>query len=63
MDKFMKVNIKMIKSMDQAFLFGQMVENMLVNGNKVNNTEKVNTIFLVNQKELDNGYKEKEFVG
>jgi hypothetical protein len=40
-----------------------MVENMLVNGNKVNNTEKVNTIFLVNQKELDNGYKEKEFVG
>jgi hypothetical protein len=40
-----------------------MVENMLVNGNKVSNTVRVNIIFLVNQKELDNGYKEKEFVG
>jgi hypothetical protein len=63
MDKFMKDNIKTIKNMGLEFLFGQKGESMLANGNKENSMEKVNTIFLVNQSGLVNGYKVKEFAG
>lgn len=57
--KFTKVITKTTKNTDLALSVGQMVENMLANGNKENSTGEDNTIYQTKAKKSDNGLKVK----
>lgn len=46
MEKYMMVNIKMIKNTALVHSYGLMEENILVNGNRGNNMGEVNIIYL-----------------
>jgi hypothetical protein len=63
MEDVTKVNINMIKNMDLEPFIGLMAENMLVIGKMENNMEEVNTIYQMDRKKLDNGYKVKKLNG
>ncbi len=59
----MKASILMTKSMEQALLYGLMVENTLANGLTENNTVMEPLWLLTDNKETENGTQEKELDG
>lgn len=59
----MKDHIKMIKNMEKVFFIGLMVANILETGKMESNTEWENILFKMEIKKLENGLKEREFVG
>ena len=59
----MKVNMKWIKSMDMEFINGQTVEYMKAVGTMVNNMDKENICYKMEQLKLVNGKMERELIG